>query len=366
MSDFGTNVGEKFAKNVLGIFFQNAIAPDITNQDYEGEIKGGGADRVNVLTFGALSLKNYTGSSMGTPDTPSESEGILIVNQKKAYYFQIESFAKFSSYVDNPESSLIQTAGKTLSETVDNFVLSFYSDVGAGNRVGTDYTTGTVTVTTSTGAVTGSGTTFTAAMVGLGFKADGHTSWYRVKTYTSATAIVIEDDKDDETSAYTGGAISSGASYTIEAVSALTVTANSTNPIYTEVVALKTKLDQAKIPTSDRWLVMPAVVANLLLQSNYLTPAVNTAYENVVLKGILGYVAGFKVYSNEQVSGDNTTGYYCLAGHKSFITMAMAFTESEVEPFIGGFGQNFKGLNCYGAKVIDERRKAGAYLFAKV
>ena len=54
MSDYGTNVGEKFAKNTLQIFFQRAIAPDITNQDYEGEIKGGGADRLNVLTFGAL------------------------------------------------------------------------------------------------------------------------------------------------------------------------------------------------------------------------------------------------------------------------------------------------------------------------
>lgn len=366
MANFGTNVGEKFAKNVLGIFFQMSLAPDITNQDYEGEIKGGGADRVNVLTFGALALKNYTGSAM-TPDTPSESEGTIVVNQKKAYYFQIESFAKFSSYVDNPESSLIQTAGKTLAETVDNFVLSFYSDVASGNRVGTDYTTGTVEVTTTTGAVTGTGTTFTAAMVGLGFKAAGHTAWYRIKTYTSGTAIVIEDDKDDVTSAYTGGAISAGATYTIEAVSAITVTASTAGTsIYEKIVALKTKLDQGKIPTSDRWVVMPAVVANLLLQSPYLTPAVSTAYENVVLKGIVGYVAGFKVYSNEQVSGNNTTGYFCLAGHKSFITMAMAFTESDVEPFIGGFGQNFKGLNCYGAKVIDERRKAGAYLLAKV
>jgi hypothetical protein len=44
----------------------------------------------------------------------------------------------------------------------------------------------------------------------------------------------------------------------------------------------------------------------------------------------------------------------------------MAFTESGVEDFIGGFGTNFKALNCYGAKVADERRKAGAYLFAKV
>lgn len=362
MATYGTNVGEKFAKNTLKIFFQEAIAPDITNQDYEGEIKGGGADRLNVLTFGALSLKDYAGTAMSV-DTPSESEGQLIVNQKKAYYFQIESFAKFSSYVDNPESTLIETAGKTLARTVDNFVLGLYGDVGSGNRVGTDYTTGTVEVTVTTGAVTGSGTTFTSAMVGLGFKATGHSTWYRIKTYSSSTAIVIEDDKDDVASAYTGGAIGAGATYTIEANTVITV---SKTTIFDYIVDLKTKLDTSSIPADQRWLALPAVIANLLLKSAQLQTAVSTAYEDVIKKGIIGYVAGFKVYSNEQVAGNNTTGYYCLAGHKSFITMAMAFTESGVEPFIGGFGQNFKGLNCYGAKVIDERRKAGAYLFAKV
>lgn len=362
MADFGTNVGEKFARNTLKHFYERAIAPEITNDNYEGEIKGGGADRVNVLTFGKLSLKNYSGSAMSV-DTPSESEGTLVVDQKKAYYFQIESFAKFSSYVDNPESALIEQAGNELQETVDSFVLGLHGDVASGNRVGTDYTTGTVAVANSTGVVTGSGTTFTSSMVGLGFKADGHTEWYRIKTFSSTTSITIEDDKDDETSAYTGGAISAGATYTIEANTAITVTAST---IYGYIVDLRTKLNQAKAPMSDRWLVVPSEIEALLLQADELIPAVATAYENVVQKGMIGTIAGFRVFRSEQVAGDNTDGFKCLAGHKSFITLAMAFTETGVEDFIGGFGQNFKGLTVYGAKVIDERRKAGAYLLAKV
>ncbi len=356
MIDFGTNVGEKFARKVLNIFFENSIADSITNKDYEGEIKGGGADRLNVLTFGSLALKDYTGVAM-TPDTPSESEGQLIVNQKKAYYFKIESVAKFASYVDAPESSLIDSAGKVLAETIDAFVLALYPDVAAGNRVGTDYTTGTVTVDTVTGAVTGSGTTFTAAMVGRGFKATGHSVWYRVKTYTSATAIVIEDDKDDVASAYTGGAIGAGATYTIEAATKLQVAYNT---VYGYILDLKQKLDSAKIPATDRWLVVPSKIANLLLKATELIPAVSTAYENTVLKGIVGYVGGFKVYTSEQASGSNSAGYRVLAGHKSAITMAVAFTESGIEDFVGGFGRMYKGLTVYGAKVIDERRKAFA------
>lgn len=108
---------------------------------------------------------------------------------------------------------------------IDAYILGLYTDVASGNRVGTDYTTGTVAVAATTGVVTGTGTTFTSAMVGTGFKAAGHSQWYHIKTYTSATEITIEDDKDDETSSYTGGAISAGATYTIEAATAVTVAA---------------------------------------------------------------------------------------------------------------------------------------------
>lgn len=359
MANFGTTTGQKFAKNALMVYFQNAVAPEITNQDYEGEVRGGGADRVNILTFSKLTLKTYTGSAM-TPDTPAESSAQLVVNRKKAYYFQIEGFAKFTSYVENPDSTLIKTAGLQLAEEVDNYVLSLYTKVGAGNRVATNYTTGTVAVTTGTGAVTGTGTTFTSGMVGLGFKATGHTSWYRVKTFSSTTSIVIEDDLDDVASQYTGGTIGAGASFVIEGATVLQVTAST---IYAQIAELKARLDKAKIPMTDRFLVVPADIALVLVQSTQLIPAVATAYENIVTNGLLGTILGFRVYQTEQVSGDNVAGYYVLAGHRTWCTLAMAMTKAEVEPFIGGDGQNFKGFLYYGAKVVDERRKAGAYLW---
>jgi hypothetical protein len=298
-----------------------------------------------------------------TADTPTESEAQLIVNQKKAYYFKIESFAKFSSYANNPESTLIQNAGSVLQKAVDTFVLGFYGDVAAGNRIGTDYTTGTVTVDVTTGAVTGSGTTFTAAMVGRGFKTAGHTNWYRVKTYTSATAIVIEDDLDDVTSAYTGGAISAGATYIIEAATKLQV---SKSTIYAKILDVGEKLDANEIPKEDRFMVFPSKIATIIKQAPELIPAVNTAYENVVGKGVLGTIDGIVMIESERVTGNNTDGYRILAGHKSFITFAMAFTESGIEDLIGAFGTAYKGLSVYGAKVIDERRKAGVEAFLYV
>lgn len=363
MADYGTAAGVKFAKTILKQFFEESAAPKITNSDYEGQLTTGGADRVKILTFGKLTLKTYTGSSMGTPDTPQESEASFIVDQKKSYYFQIESTKKFFSYASDPESTLIQQNKNLLNEAVDSYILGFYGDVAAGNRVGTDYTTGTVTVTVTTGAVVGVGTTFTSAMVGKGFKASGHTSWYRVKTYTDATHIVIEDDLDDVTSAYTGGAISGGSSYTIEAATPVQV---SKTTIYGYIVDVATKLNASKVPKSQRTLTIPSTVAGVIRKSSDFTPAVAQAYDAVVKNGLIGRMGGFDIIENEQVSGDNTNGYHCIGNHKLWITMAIAFVESDVEPFIGGFGKNYKGLTIYGAKVPDVRRKCGAELFCYV
>lgn len=364
MSAHGTNVAEMFAGKAIEKFFENAVTPMITNNDYEGEIKDK-ASRLNVLTFSeSQGLQNYTGSDLTLGDV-TESEGTLITDQQKAYYFKVKSIDVFKSYVKDPESSLMEQKAGQLQEAVDAYVLGLYTDVASGNRVGTDYTTGTVTVDVTTGAVTGSGTTFVAGMVGKGFKALGHTVWYRIKTFSSTTAIVIEDDLDDTATAYTGGAIGGGATYTIEANTAVTLTGGSSGNVYDYILRLKQKLDEDKIPKSNRWLVVNSAVARILLQANVLVRDVESDTPTI-RNGKIGRVAGFDVYENEQIAGDNTTGYWILAGHKSAITFAMAFVETGIEDLQANFGKAYKGLNVYGAKVVDERRKALAALFAKV
>lgn len=362
MADYATTLSEGFSQKIVKIYFERSVADEIANHDYEGEIKDQ-KSKLNILTFGALALRNYAGTTMSTPDDPDESVGVLETSQKKAYYFKIKSLSKFQSWIKNPEGTLLETLAKTLKQTIDAYVLGLYGDVGAGNRVGTSYTTGTVTVDVTTGAVTGSGTTFTAAMVGKGFKAVGHTEWYRVKTYSSATAIVIENDSDDETSAYDGGAIAGGTAYEIEAATKVQVAANT---IYSKIADLATKLDDAQVPAEDRYLIVPPKIYNLLVQADELTPAVSEAYQKVVLKGYVGDCAGFMVLKSTQVAGNNTDGYHVLAVHKSWVTLAMGFVETGIEDLMGDFGKAYKGLTVYGAKVVDERRKAGAELFCYV
>jgi hypothetical protein len=358
MPSYATKLAESFAAETIKIYYQKSVIDMISNRNYEGEVKDK-ASKLNVLTFSKIKLKDFNGATM-TPDSLTESNAQLTTDQQKASYFQIPSLAKFQSYIKNPEGTILEQVGNELKEVIDAFGLGFYTKAAAGNRVGTDYVTGTVTVTAVTGAVVGSGTTFTAAMVGRGFKAAGQASWYRVKSFTDTTHITIEDDLDDVASQYTGGAVAGGTSFTIEANTPVALTSST---IYGQIVNLKQKLDAAKIPASDRFLVIPSKVEAMLLQSTALVTPVDAAFEGIVKEGVIGKIAGMTIVSSEQVAGDNTNGYRVIAAHKSWLTFAQAYVETGIEPLIGSFGQAYKGLNVYGGKVIDERRKAGAELF---
>ncbi len=361
MENYGVTLAEAFAQQVMRLFFSDSVTERITNKNYEGEIKNK-ATKLEILTFEKVSLHDYAGTPLSSPDTPQESVGELNTNQRKMYYFQVESLAKLQSWIKDPQGTLLPQSESTLKETIDTYNLGLYTKVAAGQRLGTVYNTGTVAVATGTGVVTGTGTTFTAAMVGRGFKAAGMTKWYRISAYTSATQITIVDDLDDTgTGAYTGGTISAGATYTIEAVTPVQLSASN---VYQYIVNLRTLLNQAKVPASDRWLVIPSQISAYLLQASVMTPSVPQAYEDVVKSGRIGKVAGFDVFESELVNGDGVNGYHCLAGHKSAITHALAFTETGVEDVIGGFGFNYKGVTIFGSKVVDARRSALAELFA--
>src|SRR3990167_6488893 len=241
MSAYGTKLAEGFSSKVMQFVYDNNLLDTIVNRNYEGEINGVGSKR-NILDFGKLTEKTYADTAM-TADSLTENNGQLIIDQYKSFYWKEKTLAKWLSYIKNPHSYIVTQVGNERLKNMDEFVLAKYGDVGAGNRIGTSEATGTVTVDVTTGLVTGSGTTFTAAMVGKGFKADGHTTWYRVKTFTSTTSIVIEDDLDDTDSAYTGGAIAATATYEVEAATVLTITAAN---LLAKVAALKQKLDLAE------------------------------------------------------------------------------------------------------------------------
>jgi len=359
-SAYSTKLAEGFSQRLLKEFYDRNLVDAIVNRDYEGEINGVGS-KLNILNFARIAEKTYDptiGQNM-TVDSLEENNAQLIIDQYKAFYWKERTIDRWLSYIKNPHSTVVSQKADERSKNVDSFVFGLYPDVASGNRVGTDYTTGTVTVDVTTGAVTGNGTTFTSAMVGRGFKATGHSSWYRIKTFTNATSIVIEDDLDDVTSAYTGGAIGAGATYTVEANTALSIT---TANLLQNVANLKQKLDEAEantkstVPDSDRWLIVPPNFENTLVRASGITLHVPDVYQELVKKGFITMLQGFKVFKSNRLTGDNTDGFRVLAGHPNWCTFAEKMLDVGIEDLIGNFGSAYKDLFVYGAKVTDSRR----------
>jgi hypothetical protein len=85
-----TNFGDQFAGDVLKKVYSNAVAPAITNKDYEGELKKAG-DRVNILSFlnDAL-ISDYTVGTDMVSETIVDAEDQLVVEKRKYFNFALD------------------------------------------------------------------------------------------------------------------------------------------------------------------------------------------------------------------------------------------------------------------------------------
>jgi len=357
-----TTLAQGFSQKLLKEMYDQSILDAIVNRDYEGEINGVGS-KLNILNLDRISEKTYSGSDLSV-DSLLENNATLTIDQWKSFYWKEKTIDNWQSYIKDPHATVVTQKASERNKNMESFALGLYGDVASGNRVGTDYTTGTVAVANTTGVVTGSSTVFTAGMVGRGFKATGHTTWYRIKTFTSTTSITIEDDKDDATSAYTGGAITAGATYIIEANTAISVTATN---LVQKIADLRQKLDKAEslsrnaVPDSDRWMVLPPEGYNTLVRATGIVLHVPEVYSDLVKKGFLGMLLGFKLFMSNRLTGDNTSGYRVLAGHTNWLTFAEKLLEADIEEdLVGNFGSAYKDLFVYGAKVADSRRSQAA------
>lgn len=356
------NTPIKFSLKLVKIIYNETIYPLITNTSYEGEIKNEG-DRVRVRTAGKISLSAYSkGMVLATQDTAPTSED-LIVNQNFYFKFVVDDIDKLQNDVSTMDE-YAANAKMDMSELIDTNILAYgRRNVFGLNAVGTDYAVGTAAIAAVTGVVTGTGTTFTAAMVGGFLRITGHPSdkHYIVTTFTSATSITVTDL---DSTAYTGGALAA-TTYTIKAATALALTKSN---IAQYMVQIGTVLSQStKNRTAPRWMVVNALLEGIIRQAPEFQPAVSRAYDEVVRNAdiSIGRLSGFNIVFSELVDGNNTTGFWFLAGTKEFIAFAaqimkVSFVDSSMDP--NSFTSTCKGLLTFGRKTFEQNRYRGAVL----
>jgi hypothetical protein len=136
--------------------------------------------------------------------------------------------------------------------------------------------------------------------------------------------------------------------------SPLTVTkdgAGGTTSVVDLIVDMGTVLDEANVPESDRFLVIPARMAGLIKKSELKDASLSGDSASPIRNGRLGMIDRFTLYvsHNLNVSSGKTS---LVAGHKMGFTFASQMTEMETIRAQSTFGNIIRGLQVYGYKVV--------------
>lgn len=127
---------------------------------------------------------------------------------------------------------------------------------------------------------------------------------------------------------------------------------------YKIVLALKVKLDKAKIPTGGRFLIVAPEFHALLLQDSRFIDASQYGDGGATIRnGEVGRILGFNVMVSLNLP-EGTAGTapevsnFVVAGHSMATTFAEQINKVEAYRPQSSFGDAIKGLHLYGAKVV--------------
>lgn len=239
------------SRNLYGTLTQNTEASNLTLGD---QLMNDSIRHILTLSYNwgflETSTTALTVASTDTYELPYNLDKLRAVTvtagTTKWSLKEITSRAQWSNLKQEPFSSdvpqyyYIESGNLEMYPTPSssgNTITYFYKQA-VKDLSAADYTTGTASTTTATQVVTGSGTTFTAGMVGRWFKYDDNGFWYKITSFTSTTVIGLEK--------VYGGSTVSGESFTIGELSILPE-AYQDLPVYRAVAMYyKTKGEQVK------------------------------------------------------------------------------------------------------------------------
>jgi hypothetical protein len=112
-----------------------------------------------------------------------------------------------------------------------------------------------------------------------------------------------------------------------------------------------TVLDEANVPESNRFVVIPAKMAGFIKKSDLKDASLTGDAQSVLRNGRLGMIDRFTIYMSHNLPV--TSGKFdILAGHKMGFTFASQMTEMETIRSESTFGNIIRGLQVYGYQTV--------------
>ena len=126
---------------------------------------------------------------------------------------------------------------------------------------------------------------------------------------------------------------------------------------YKIVLALKLKLDKAKVPTAGRFVIVSPEFYALILQDNRFIDAAAYGSNTALINAEVGRILGFQVLTSmnlpQGTAGTNPeVSNFVVAGHGMATTFAEQISNVEAYRPQNSFSDAIKGLHLYGAKVV--------------
>lgn len=299
----GTFIPEVWSGKLIEKFYEATVLGAIANTDYEGEIKNQG-DTVKIRQRPDVTISNYVANQELDWERPSAAVVDLQITEGKYFNVALDDVMEVQSDIDQL-SIWAEDAAEQMKIAIDTDVLDYlsdgtgFADVDAANKGLT------------AGAISGDLRLGTAV----------------VPTYVNA--------------APSGTGVGDA-------------TAND-RAIIDYIIDCGQTLDEANIPESGRWMVIPAWLAARIKSSDLKDASLSGDATSILRNGRLGMIDRFTLYiSNLLLPQSGTANAYpILFGTTAAFTFAAQFTKMETIRSERTFSNLLRGLQVYGRKVTN-------------
>lgn len=279
-------IPEIFSKKMLKDFYASTIFSEISNTDYEGEIKKAG-DKIYIRVVPTISVGDYVvgGDAVGTStpsihyEVPTEDHRSLIIDQAKYWAFKMD-------YIDEMQTDLplisefSSNAAEQMKIAVDAEVLEYICVNGLTDPFNQGATAGAI-----------------SQNIDLGENTNG------------------------------GGRL-------------INSTDNDPDNIVNVIIDMNAVLDENNIPSEGRWVALPASMCALLKKGDLRRADITGDATGVIRTGLIGMVDRMKIYQTNQLpkASVETEAFWIPFGTNEAITFAAQITQTESLPIIESFG----------------------------